>query len=97
VKDGTIALDVPAVLPEGAVVEVVVVSEALPRPTAIPTLAQRYAAVVGIVESPWAVMGAAVVGAQRYAAVVGIVEGLPPALATFHDHDLPGTSRASNE
>jgi hypothetical protein len=73
VKDGTIALDVPAMLPEGAVVEVVVVSEGLPRPAAIPTLA------------------------QRYAAVVGIVEGLPPDLATFQAHDLPGTSRASNE
>jgi hypothetical protein len=70
---GTIALDVPAVLPEGAVVEVVVVSEGMPRPAAIPTLA------------------------QRYAAVVGIVEGLPPDLDTFHDHDLPGASRASNE
>ena len=73
VKDGTIALDEPVALPEGAMVEVVVVSEGLPRPAAILTLA------------------------QRYAAVVGIVEGLPPDLAASDDHDLPGTSRVSNE
>jgi hypothetical protein len=49
VKDGLIVLDAPATLPEGAVVEVVVVSEGSPRPVTIPTLAERYASVVGIV------------------------------------------------
>ena len=73
VKDGAIVLDVPAALPEGAVVEVVVVAEKLPQAAVIPTLA------------------------ERFAAVVGIVEGLPPDLASFHDHDLHGTSRPSDE
>ncbi|MFO0907228.1 MAG: hypothetical protein U0794_02505 [Isosphaeraceae bacterium] len=44
-------LDPHAVLPEGAVVEVVVVSEPpASRDPAVPTLAQRYAPAIGIVE-----------------------------------------------
>jgi hypothetical protein len=50
VKHGVILLDEPARVPEGALVEVVVVSESPAKAPVIPTLAQRYAAVVGIVE-----------------------------------------------
>jgi hypothetical protein len=50
VKDGVIVLDPPVVLPEGAVVEVATVPAGAPDTPSTPTLAQRYAAVIGIIE-----------------------------------------------
>lgn len=50
VKHGTIVFEGPTSLSEGAVVEVVVVSEGPAGRPAVPTLAERYAAAVGIVE-----------------------------------------------
>lgn len=50
VRSGTIVFDEPTSLPEGAVVEVVVVQEGGAERLAIPTLAERFAAVVGIAE-----------------------------------------------
>jgi hypothetical protein len=70
VKDGVVVLDDPTGVPEGVVVEVVVLSDAPPKVPAAPTLA------------------------RRYAAVVGIVVGLPPDLATCHDLEYHGTTRA---
>jgi hypothetical protein len=51
VKNGVIVLDPPVTLPEGCEVEVAtVLDESLPAAPSTPTLAERYAAIIGTID-----------------------------------------------